>query len=99
MKTGLRSRSTRLLGVLVIAALGVSACTSNPGPKRVAEDLINTLADTDEERDCMLDILDGYSDSELESLGNDVNEGDEATQAAAQVELDQLEARLSSCRS
>jgi len=64
----------------------------------VAEDIINTLATTDAERDCMLEIVDGYSESDLDDMGNDANSGDAAEQAAAQVQLDELEARLSSCR-
>ena len=75
-----------------------TACESDPSAKRVAEDLVNTLATTDEERDCMLAILDGYSESELEDIGNAANDGDAAEQAAAQVQLDELQARLSSCR-
>jgi hypothetical protein len=45
----------------------------------------------------MLDILDGYSADELDDIGSAANDGDEAEQAAAQVALDELEARLSSC--
>lgn len=75
-----------------------SACESQPSAKRVAEDIINTLATTDEERDCMLDILDGYTQDELDDIGNAANGDDDAERAAAQVQLDELEARLSSCR-
>ena len=97
MKPGRSPRHTAVLAALVTTVLGVSACTSDPTPKRVAEDLINTLAETDEERECMLDILDGYSAGELEALGNAVNEGDQAEQADAQRQLDEFQARLSSC--
>lgn len=83
------------VGAVVLLA---TACESDPSVKRVAEDIINTLATTDEERDCMLEIVDGYSEDELESMGSDANSGDAAEQAAAQVQLDELEARLSSCR-
>ena len=51
----------RLSAVVLIAGLGVTACTSTPSAKRVAEDLINTLAETDAERDCMLEKVDVYS--------------------------------------
>jgi hypothetical protein len=98
VKPGRAPRSSALLAALAVVVLGVTACTSDPSPKRVAEDLINTLAETDEERECMLDILDGYSAGELEDLGNAVNEGDQAEQTAAQTQLDEFQARLSSCR-
>lgn len=98
MKPGRQHRFTRIALAVSSVALVASACTSDPSAKRVAEDLINTLAETDAERECMLEILDGYSQDELEDIGNDANGGDDAEQAAAQVQLDELEARLSSCR-
>jgi len=79
-------------------AVLLSACSSDPSAKRVAEDLIDTLATTEAEKQCMLDILDGYSTQQLEDLGNAVNEGDQAEQTAAQRQLDEFQARLSSCR-
>lgn len=89
---------TRAAIAVASAALVVSACTSEPSAKRVAEDLVNTLATNDEEKECMLEIVDSYSEDELNQLGGDVNDGDEAEKAAAQVALDQFEARLTSCR-
>jgi hypothetical protein len=79
-------------------AVVLSACSSDPSAKRVAEDLINTLATTDAEKQCMLDVLDGYSTKELEDLGNAVNEGNDADKAAAQEQLNQFQARLTACR-
>ena len=82
---------------MLIAGLGVTACTSTPSAKRVAEDLINTLAETDAERDCMLKKVDAYSKDALEDIGNDAENGDEAAKAAANAELDKLQAELESC--
>ena len=82
---------------MLIAGLGVTACTSTPSAKRVAEDLINTLAETDAERDCMLEKVDVYSKDELEQIGDDAENGDEAAKAAANAELDKLQAELESC--
>ena len=82
----------------MIAAVGVTACTSQPSAKRVAEDLINTLAETDEERECMLAKVDAYSKDELQDIGDDAENGDEAAKAAANAELDKLQAELESCR-
>jgi hypothetical protein len=87
----------RAAAVVMIAAMGVTACTSNPSAKRVAEDLINTLAETDEERVCMLEKVDAYSKDELEEIGKDAESGDGATKAAANAELDKLQAELESC--
>jgi hypothetical protein len=81
----------------MIATLGVTACSSKPSAKRVAEDLINTLAETDEERVCMLEKVDAYSKDELDQIGDDAENGDEAAKAAANAELDKLQAELESC--
>jgi hypothetical protein len=98
VKSGRRRRSIRVVLAIGVAAITVSACSSDPSAKRVAEDLIETLATSEAEKDCMLEILNGYSTEELQELGRAVNEGDQAEEAAAQQELDQFEARLSSCR-
>ena len=82
---------------MLIAGLGVTACSSKPSAKRVAEDLINTLAETDAERDCMLAKVDVYSKDELDQIGEDAESGDEAAKAAANAELDKLQAELESC--
>jgi len=88
----------RAAALLMVAVFGVSACNSEPSAQRVAEDLINTLAKTDEERDCMLKKLDVYSQDELEKIGKDADSGDVAAKAAANEELDKLQAELESCQ-
>jgi len=87
----------RAAALLLVAVFGVSACTSEPSAKRVAEDLINTLAKTDEERVCMLAKVEAYSQDELEQIGSDANSGDAAAKAAANAELDKFQAELESC--
>lgn len=96
MKTS--RRPVALLAVAAVSVLGLSACSSDPSAKRVAEDLVNTLAETDAERDCMLDIIDEYGADRLDELGNDVNDGDAQEQAAANAALDEFEAELAACR-
>ncbi len=97
MKTSRRPRPLLVASILV-AALGVSACESDPSAKRVAEDLVKTLTlDQPEVRECMLDVLDGYTKDELERIGNDANGGDQAEQAEAREALEQFEAELASC--
>ena len=97
MKPGRHRPLTRVALAVGGVAVLVSACSSDPSAKRVAEDLIETEATTEAEKQCMLDILDGYSTQELEDLGSAVNDGDQAEQAAAQEQLNQFEARLSDC--
>jgi hypothetical protein len=87
----------RAAALLTVAVFGVSACKSEPSAQRVAEDLINTLAKTDEERDCMLEKVEAYSQDELEKIGSDADSGDEAAKAAANAELDKFQAELESC--
>ena len=79
----------------LVAVLGLSACQSDPSAKRVAQDLVKTLAQTPAEEECMLDVIDEY---DLDSLGSDANDGDEAEQDAANAELAKFEDDLAACR-
>lgn len=88
----------RTLAVAAVVVLGVSACTSDPTPKRVAEDLIRTLAETPEIEECMLEVLDGYSSDQLEDMGKNATDGDLDEQAAANAALAEYEADLEACR-
>jgi hypothetical protein len=82
---------------VLIAALGVTACSSDPSAERVAEDLINTLAETEEERKCMIAKVDAIGGDELQEIGEDAEGSDVAAKAAADAELDELQAELESC--
>jgi hypothetical protein len=87
------------LAVAAVSLLGLTACSSDPSAKRVAEDLVNTVAaDEPEVRDCMLEVIDGYTNDELQAIGEDANDGDAAEQAAAREALDMFEADLAACR-
>ena len=98
MKTSPRSLAN-LFAIGLVAALGVSACTSDPSAKRVAQDIVKTeTADEPEVQECMLKVIDGYSESELEDLGNDSLDGDVAAKAAADETLAKFEADLTACR-
>lgn len=88
----------RAVALVLAATFGVAACSSQPSAHRVAEDLIKTLATTDEERDCMLAKLNAYGSDELEDIGKDADSGDVAAKAEAQAELDAFQAELESCR-
>jgi hypothetical protein len=77
-----------LLAVLALGAL--SACSSQPGNRRVVSDVIESLEaggylDTAEEA-CMLDKLDGYTDDELDDIASDNENWDPAGLAWTQQE-------------
>ena len=87
------------LAVAVVASIGLLACTSNPSPKAVAKDVVESLPDlTDAERACMLGVIDGMSSDELEALG-EANEDEVITNAdSGTPELQAFMADLSDCR-
>ena len=89
MKTT-RPRSPRRLAALAaIAVLGVAACDSQPSAKRVAEDIIKTLAVDDPEVEaCMLEVLDGYTKSELDAIGDGIDASNTVEQEESQAALD-----------
>lgn len=92
-----------LAAVALVAVVGVSACTSDPSAKRVAQDLVNTVTmepggGGEKVRDCMLEVIDGYSTKELEDLGKNAQSSDEATAAEADKALKKFEADLAACR-
>ncbi len=84
-----------LVAAALAAVLGASACTSDPSPNRVAEDLVRTLASTPEQEECMLDIIDEY---DLNDLGDDAASENPDVAGPAQEELDRFEADLRTCR-
>jgi hypothetical protein len=56
--------------IIAVALLGLGACSSTPSAKGVAEDYVESIDGlNDEQRQCMLEKLDGYSSDELEALG------------------------------
>lgn len=76
--------------------VGLSACNSDPGRKRVAEDIIDTAYDqgdlTKEQRDCMFDRVEQYSESQLEEVTKTANDAGPGTG----IEL--FEADLAACK-
>lgn len=79
----------------LVAVLGLSACQSDPSANRVAQDLVKTLAETPEQEECMLEVIEDY---DLNALGSDANDGDPAVKAEADAELAKFEADLVDCR-
>jgi uncharacterized lipoprotein len=90
---------TNALAIGVVAVLGVSACTSDPGARRVAEDLVRTVAqDEPEIEECMLDVIDQYDEEfGLQDLGDDAQSDNEERSAPAQATLAEFEAELAAC--
>lgn len=97
-----RKRSGRRIGaVAVIAILTLGACTSDPGARRVAQDIIKAETEDDpssDRRDCMLKVLeDDFTDEDLENITSQLGSTNTGTQAEGQAALDEYEAALSAC--
>ena len=91
-----RRSLTNAAVVALVAVLGLSACTSDPSAKRVAQDLVKTETQNEPEiQACMLGVIDDY---DLDQLGADSVGGNEDKAAAADVELAKFEADLAACR-
>ena len=84
----------RLAAIVALAVVAVG-CVSDPSPNRVAEDLINTLATTEEERECMLEVLEGH---DVNELGSDADSDNPLNADPANEELDRFQADLEACR-
>ena len=84
----------RLAAIVALAVVAVG-CVSDPSPNRVAEDLINTLATTEEERECMLEVLEGY---DVNERGSDADSDNPLNADPANEELDRFQADLEACR-
>jgi hypothetical protein len=91
-----RRTLTQTAAIVLVAVFGMSACMSEPSPRRVAEDLIKTeTQDQPEVQECMLAVLEDY---DVNELGEQANSDNEARAAEARAELDEFEADLAACR-
>ena len=89
-----RSFSNTLV-IAAVAVLGMSACTSDPSAKRVAQDLVRTQTQNFPEiRDCMLGVIDDY---DLNGLGDDALSETPDVSKPALDELKKFEADLVTC--
>jgi uncharacterized lipoprotein len=83
------------LAIGLAAVFGVSACTSDPSPTRVAEDLVKTETQGFPEiQDCMLGVIKTY---DLDSLGEDATSDTPDVRDPAVAELARFEADLAAC--
>jgi hypothetical protein len=87
-----RPRRVKVLALGLVAAVGLGACSHDPSAFRVAQDIVNTLAVNDSQRNCMLDKLDAYGRDEVEAIAAS------AADAGPGTPLEQFEADLASCR-
>lgn len=94
--TSPRPRARRLVAVLAVAVVALSACNSDPGRKRVVEDIIQTAVFrgdlTQEQGDCMFEKVEGYSEDELAAIS------DSAEDAGPGTGIELFEADLASCK-
>jgi hypothetical protein len=92
-------RSRLGVAAAVVGLLALGACTSDPGPKRVAQDLIKTesLANPDLNEECLLERLDDYSNDELVSISEGLDKQNSADQVAAEDDLAKFQADLETC--
>jgi hypothetical protein len=56
--------------VALVAVLGFGACTSQPSPKAVAQDYIESIGLEPDQEQCMLEKLDNYDSETLTSIGD-----------------------------
>ena len=85
-----------MVAVLAVAVVGLSACNSDPGRKRVVEDIIQTAVEqgdlTTEQGDCMFGKVEGYSEDQLK----EITASAEAAGPGTAIEL--FEADLAACK-
>lgn len=76
-----------------------SACTSDPGPKQVAEDIIKaeSLNNPDLDEECLLRELDRYSDGDLRAIAEDLDSSDPARNEAGEAALLAYQRSLEVC--
>ena len=95
-----RAPGARVSAVAAVAGLlALTACTSDPGPKRVAQDIIEaeSIANPDLDEDCLIEQLNTFSSDDLKRIGDLVGSDDAADRDEGQAGLDELEAALDSC--
>jgi len=97
--SGARSRRVKAIAAAIGAVLLFSACTSDPGPKQVAEDIIKaeSLNNPDLDEECLLTALDRYTDSDLRAIADDLNSSDSARNEEGEAALLAYQRSLELC--
>ncbi len=94
-----RWSTRRAAGVAVIAALAFSACASDPGPRRVAEDIIRaeSVENPDLDEECLLRELERYDDDTLSAIAGDLSASDSARNERGEAALLAYQRSLEIC--
>ena len=94
-----RARRGRSLAAVAVGLVALTACTSDPGPQRVARDIIETESQVNPDLDeaCLLERLDEFSDDQLNAISEQVRSGSAATQEEGQTALAEFRSALESC--
>ena len=82
-----------VVAVLVVVVGSLSACTSIPSAQRVALDAVETLDVDESVKQCMRDIINDYTEDDLQEIGDLAVEGN----ADAVTQLGFFEGRLAAC--
>lgn len=104
------SRRTRIgAAVAAVALVGLTACTSDPSPKRVAEDIIRSIDLENEIRadeglppivadeECLLAELDKYSNDDLKAISDDLSAENSERNAEGETAIAAYELSLARC--
>jgi len=96
---GRRHPGRRAAGAALAAVVVLGACTSDPGPRRVAQDIINAEAENnpDLDRECMLDALEEFTDDQLEAIDQQLDSADTETQAEGEAAFEEFRGALAAC--
>ena len=92
-----------------LALVALTACTSDPGPKRVAQDIIDSIALENEiraeeglapivaDQQCLETELGRYSNGELEAIAEDLQAENTTDNAAGETAVRAYELSLANC--
>lgn len=94
-----KHRSRRAIAAAVVGLLALSACTSDPGPRRVATDIIEAEAENNPDLDveCLTDAVDEFSDDELTAIHNDLTASNAEQNADGEAALEEFRQALAAC--
>ncbi len=89
----------RIAAAVAVGAVLFTACASDPGPKRVAQDIIEAEAfrNPDLDKDCLLRELDRYSDDDLRQISSDLNSDNAEDREAGEAALLAYQRSLEIC--
>ena len=92
----------RRTAIALVSVFGLAACTSDPGARRVAEDIIEAEFErgtiSEAEKDCMFDVLEeDYTEGDLETIAGQIDNADPTTVSEGEDALAQLRSDLDAC--